>query len=198
MSFGTRDRGLLVDHTPKSAGYVRRAQPCAFCLPRRAELAGRPGAFLQPQIVRPARPRAESAQNGAERHQLSHVAISVRSALRTSRSEPDRQLRTVEWADNIEISDKPPRPTFPHEERVPPEQMAQMRYWHALPEGGTTWTSHVPRRAAPPDARVIRDASSSCRRSGSRSACAAGTAHSPPRAQQGGRGIPSPLWERSG
>lgn len=42
----------------------------------------------------------------------------------------------VEWADNIEISDQPPSVYVPkHEAGQTPEDLAQMRYWHALPVG---------------------------------------------------------------
>jgi hypothetical protein len=42
----------------------------------------------------------------------------------------------VEWTDNIDISDASPADYIPkYEERFKPEEMAQMRYWHALPKG---------------------------------------------------------------
>ena len=42
----------------------------------------------------------------------------------------------VEWADNIEISDASPADYIPkYEARFKSDELAQMRYWHALPEG---------------------------------------------------------------
>ena len=42
----------------------------------------------------------------------------------------------VEWADNIDISDQPPGEYFPtYAARFGDEELKQMRYWHALPEG---------------------------------------------------------------
>jgi len=66
----------------------------------------------------------------------------------------------VEWADNIEISDRSPADYLPkYESRFQPEELGEMYYWHALPED---W-EHMPysrfleaRRVRM--ARVIRDA----------------------------------------
>jgi hypothetical protein len=42
----------------------------------------------------------------------------------------------VEWADNIDISDQPPADYVPrYTARFSPEELQQMSYWHALPEG---------------------------------------------------------------
>jgi hypothetical protein len=42
----------------------------------------------------------------------------------------------VEWADNIDISDRPPGEYFPtYAERFDEGELEQMMYWHGLPEG---------------------------------------------------------------
>jgi hypothetical protein len=42
----------------------------------------------------------------------------------------------VEWADNIDISDQPPSEYFPkYAARFDNDELEQMMYWHALPEG---------------------------------------------------------------
>jgi len=42
----------------------------------------------------------------------------------------------VEWADNIDISDRPPEEYFPElAERFDEAEFEKMKYWHALPEG---------------------------------------------------------------
>ncbi len=42
----------------------------------------------------------------------------------------------VEWADNLHISDEPPAEHFPkYSRRLEPRELADMCYWHALPEG---------------------------------------------------------------
>jgi hypothetical protein len=42
----------------------------------------------------------------------------------------------VEWADNIDISDQPPSKYFPtYAARFGDDELKQMGYWHALPEG---------------------------------------------------------------
>jgi len=42
----------------------------------------------------------------------------------------------VEWSDNIDISDKPPSEYFPqYVARFTQQELDQMMYWHALPEG---------------------------------------------------------------
>ncbi len=71
----------------------------------------------------------------------------------------------VEWADNIDISDDSPAEYIPkYEARFRPEELAQMRYWHALPEGWQRMDYRVfveerRRRMA----EVIRDAFALCR-----------------------------------
>lgn len=65
----------------------------------------------------------------------------------------------VEWTHNVEISDKAPAEYVPaHDERMAPDELARMRYWHALPDGWHTMdfpTFLVARRRLM--ARVIRD-----------------------------------------
>jgi len=42
----------------------------------------------------------------------------------------------VEWRDNVDITDRPPRAYVPeYSARFTPEVLKQMRYWHALPDG---------------------------------------------------------------
>lgn len=67
----------------------------------------------------------------------------------------------VEWSDNIDISDTPPSEYFPRyvaERGISDEELEQLRYWHALPEGWETMPYGkflTARRQAM--ARVIRD-----------------------------------------
>ena len=65
----------------------------------------------------------------------------------------------VEWDDNIRISDEPPSRYFPkYARRITPQEMQQMRYWHALPQG---WENMEYRRFLEERrkaiARVVRD-----------------------------------------
>jgi len=45
----------------------------------------------------------------------------------------------VEWSDNVSVSDRPPSDYYPeYAQRYAEEELAQMRYWHALPDGWET------------------------------------------------------------
>lgn len=49
----------------------------------------------------------------------------------------------VEWSDNIDISNKSPKDYFPnYAQRFSPDELNQMYYWHALPEGWENMEYH--------------------------------------------------------
>lgn len=71
-------------------------------------------------------------------------------------------LALVEWQENIAISDEPPSKYFPEmaaQSKLTPDELQQMAYWHALPQGWTDMEYHdflAARRKAM--AAVVRDA----------------------------------------
>ncbi|MGH2351272.1 MAG: GmrSD restriction endonuclease domain-containing protein, partial [Chloroflexota bacterium] len=67
----------------------------------------------------------------------------------------------VEWPDNIAISDASPAEYFPRfveERQLASAELAQMQYWHALPDGWHTMPyDHFLSLRRQAIARVIRD-----------------------------------------
>lgn len=45
-------------------------------------------------------------------------------------------LALIEWTDNELIGDRPPKEYMPRlRERLSPDELAEMNFWHALPDG---------------------------------------------------------------
>lgn len=105
-------------------------------------------------------PSAQAKKSALERHHLFPKAYLEGLGLRGQRETNQiANYALVEWSDNIGISDTPPAGYVPkYASRFSPEEMDQMRYWHALPEGWEDMDYQdalVVRRKA--IARVIRD-----------------------------------------
>lgn len=82
-------------------------------------------------------PASHARKTALERHHL-FARNHLKSRGITERREVNQiaNYALVEWSDNIAISDAPPAEYFPkYAARHSVEEMNQMTYWHALPEG---------------------------------------------------------------
>lgn len=85
-------------------------------------------------------PASQARKAAIERHHLFPKEYLAELGL-SERRETNQiaNYALVEWSDNIHISAKSPAEYFPqYAARFSPEELAQMRYWHALPEGWET------------------------------------------------------------
>lgn len=82
-------------------------------------------------------PATKANKSATERHHLFPRAYLKRQAIESSRDTNQiANYALVEWHDNIGISDAPPAVYFPkYAQRFSESELAEMRYWHALPEG---------------------------------------------------------------
>lgn len=71
-----------------------------------------------------------------EKHHLFPKAWLIRSGITESRDYNQiANFALIEWSDNIDISDQPPKDYFPkYESRFDEETLDKMKYWHALPD----------------------------------------------------------------
>lgn len=105
-------------------------------------------------------PALHSNRSSIERHHLFPKAYLKRLGITETRDTNQiANYALVEWSDNISITDTPPADYFPrYAARFSPEELAQMCYWHALPQGWEKLAYQdflaVRRRGI---ARVIRD-----------------------------------------
>jgi hypothetical protein len=83
-------------------------------------------------------PAVKANKSALERHHLfprGYLAKLGTTAVREVNQIANFAL--VEWPDNIAISDQAPATYFPKivaEKHLPPQEIEQLRYWHALPE----------------------------------------------------------------
>ncbi|MBM4084114.1 MAG: DUF262 domain-containing protein [Planctomycetes bacterium] len=90
-----------------------------------------------PELLDPA---SQARKAAIERHHLFPKDYLAETGL-SERRETNQiaNYALVEWSDNIHISAKSPADYFPqYAARFSPEELSQMRYWHALPEGWET------------------------------------------------------------
>jgi hypothetical protein len=106
-------------------------------------------------------PYTQAHRSSLERHHLFPKAHLKLQGIADSRDTNQiANFTMVEWGDNAKISDKPPTEYLPElSQRFSSAEMAQMRYWHALPDGWETmgyWDFLKQRRELM--AKVIADA----------------------------------------
>lgn len=82
-------------------------------------------------------PAAQAIKSAVERHHLFAKGYLARLGYTEVRDVNQiANYALVEWADNIGISDAPPAVYYPkYAARFSPQEIADMCYWHALPEG---------------------------------------------------------------
>jgi len=81
-----------------------------------------------------------SKKSALERHHLFPKACRERQGVsdQTQRNQI-ANYALVEWSDNINISDTPPSEYLPfYIQRMQPDELKSMSYWHALPESWET------------------------------------------------------------
>jgi len=105
-------------------------------------------------------PAAQATKSAVERHHLFPKGYLAKLGIAEVREVNQiANFALVEWRDNVGISDTPPSEYFPKlTADLDPQELARMRYWHALPEGWETMdypTFLEARRKAM--ASVIRD-----------------------------------------
>lgn len=117
--------------------------------------------FSKLKVAELLEPSGRGHRASLERHHLfpkAHLAsLGIRSTRDTNQI---ANYALVEWADNAGVSGRAPAEYFPeYAGRLTPEELAQMRHWHALPEAWEDMGYQdflVARRKA--IARVIREA----------------------------------------
>ncbi len=82
-------------------------------------------------------PALHSNKSSIERHHLFPKAYLKRRGITETRDTNQiANYALVEWSDNISIADTAPAEYFPrYAERFSPNELTQMCYWHALPQG---------------------------------------------------------------
>jgi len=82
-------------------------------------------------------PASQAKKSAVERHHLFPKGHLTKLGIKEKRDTNQiANYALVEWSDNIDISDSSPAQYLPrYESRFSHQEMAQMRYWHALPEG---------------------------------------------------------------
>ncbi|HPX61070.1 MAG TPA: DUF262 domain-containing protein [Deltaproteobacteria bacterium] len=85
-------------------------------------------------------PYTQAHRSSLERHHLFPKAYLKQKGIIDSRDTNQiANFTMVEWGDNAKISDKAPMEYVPElSQRFSPQEIAQMRYWHALPDGWET------------------------------------------------------------
>ena len=82
-------------------------------------------------------PALKAKKSAAERHHLFPKGYLAKLGIAEIRDTNQiANYALVEWTDNIDISDTPPADYLPqYDARFAADELTQMRYWHALPEG---------------------------------------------------------------
>jgi hypothetical protein len=82
-------------------------------------------------------PALHSTKSSIERHHLFPKAHLKRLGISETRDTNQiANYALVEWSDNVSIADTPPSDYFPkYATRFLPDELVQMCYWHALPQG---------------------------------------------------------------
>ena len=82
-------------------------------------------------------PALKAKKSAAERHHLFPKGYLAKLGIAEIRDTNQiANYALVEWTDNIDISDTPPADYLPqYDARFTADELTQMRYWHALPEG---------------------------------------------------------------
>ena len=135
--------------------------PSLFAYYAALNLLGARALFSKITVAELLDPALKAKKSAVERHHLfpkGYLATLGVTEVRDTNQIANYAL--VEWADNIAISDDAPAKYIPkYEARFKPEELARMRYWHALPEGWAQMAYQeflAERRGRM--ARIIRDA----------------------------------------
>jgi hypothetical protein len=87
-------------------------------------------------------PSAKARKTAVERHHLFPRAYLNKLGIRSLRDTNQiANFALVEWPDNVNISDSPPSEYWPKlADRLSPDELDEMVYWHALPPGWESMT----------------------------------------------------------
>lgn len=124
----------LPDQLSWSGGYV----PAMFAYYAALNLLGAKVLFSNMSVHELLDPTVVTKKKSIERHHLFPKGyLKSLGITGTSRTNRIANYALVEWPDNAKIGDRSPAEYFPQlfEERVPPHEAEQVRFWHALPEG---------------------------------------------------------------
>lgn len=96
--------------------------------------------FSQHKVADLLDPTTHAYRTSLERHHLFPKAYLKNQGITDTRDiNQTANFTMVEWGDNTKISDKPPQEYLPElSKRFSSQEMAQMMYWHALPENWET------------------------------------------------------------
>lgn len=96
--------------------------------------------FSQHKVADLLDPTTHAYRTSLERHHLFPKAYLKNQGITDTRDiNQTANFTMVEWGDNAKISDKPPQEYLPElSKRFSSQEMAQMMYWHALPENWET------------------------------------------------------------
>ncbi len=110
--------------------------PSLFAYNAALNLLGAQALFSKITVAELLDPALRAKKAAVERHHLfpkGHLARMGVTEIRDTNQIANYAL--VEWIDNLDISDSAPAEYIPkYEARFKPDELAQMRYWHALPE----------------------------------------------------------------
>lgn len=111
--------------------------PSLFAYNAALNLLGARALFSQIAVAELLDPALRAKKAAVERHHLFPKGYLAKLGITEIRDTNQiANYALVEWADNIDISDDSPAKYIPkYEARFTPEELARMRYWHALPEG---------------------------------------------------------------
>lgn len=116
--------------------------PSLFAYYAALNLLGARALFSNISVAELLDPALKAKKSAVERHHLfpkGYLATLGITEVRDTNQIANYAL--VEWADNIAISDDSPAKYIPkYEARFKPEELARMRYWHALPDGWAQMT----------------------------------------------------------
>ena len=123
----------LPDKLDSSAAY----SPTLFAYHAALDLLDAKALFSDLKISELLDPSVSARKKGVERHHLFPKAyLKAQGVSNQTRRNQIANYAHVEWADNIEISDRSPADYFPeYAQRFSDAELQQMMDWHALPDG---------------------------------------------------------------
>lgn len=123
----------LPDKLDSSAAY----SPTLFAYHAALNLLDAKALFSDLKISELLDPSVSARKKGVERHHLFPKAyLKAQGVSNQTRRNQIANYAHVEWADNIEISDRSPADYFPeYAQRFSDAELQQMMDWHALPDG---------------------------------------------------------------
>jgi len=93
--------------------------------------------FSKLKVAELLEPGAQASKSALERHHLfPRNYLKTLGIVETREVNQIANFALVEWMDNIHVSDTPPSEYYPkYAERYSEDELAEMCYWHALPDG---------------------------------------------------------------